>query len=393
MQSKYNFDEVINRVGTNCEKWDGIELSTDNHIALWVADMDFAVPDEAVQAMKSRLDHHIFGYTLRSKDWKSSIMSWLLRRHGWQVKREWIKFSPGVVPAIAIAILSYTNEGDGVLIQPPIYPPFSRTVTNGSRKLVINPLKFSNGRFEMDFEDLERKLSSENVKLALLCSPHNPSGRVWKREELERFASMCLSRGIIIFSDEIHSDIVYKGNKHIPISSISSNIANMTLTAMSPSKTFNLAGLSTSEIIIPNEDLRNKYARTLDFIHIGGGNIFGAVASEAVYNYGEEWLDKLLEYLESNIEYTDRFLSEEIPELKLVRPEGTYVPLIDCRQLGLSLVELESLFKDKAKVVLNAGHTFGKQSEGFMRLNIAAPRSLLAEGLRRIKAAINSQES
>jgi cystathionine beta-lyase len=242
----------------------------------------------------------------------------------------------------------------------------------------------------MDYDDLEKKLSSENVKLALLCSPHNPSGRVWKRDELERFASMCHDRGIIIFSDEIHSDIVYKGNKHIPISSINPTIANITLTSMSPSKTFNLAGLSTSEIIISNDDLREKYAKTLDFMHIGGGNIFGSIACEAVYNYGEEWLNQLLDYLEKNIDYVDEFLSEEIPELKLMRPEGTYVPLIDCRQLGLSPVELEKLFRDKARVILNAGYTFGKQSEGFMRLNIAAPRSIIAEGLRRIKSAIKN---
>jgi cystathionine beta-lyase len=387
---KYCFDEVIDRVGTNCEKWDGIELCPEDPIALWVADMDFVIPDEAVQAMKSRLDHHIFGYSLRAKGWKSTIINWLRNRHGWNVEREWIKFSPGVVPAIAIAILSYTGEGDGILIQPPIYPPFKKTVLNGSRKLVENPLKLVNGRFEMDYEDLEKKLSSENVKLALLCSPHNPSGRVWKRDEIERFASLCLNKGVIIFSDEIHSDIVYSGNKHIPISSINSDIADMTLTAMSPSKTFNLAGLSTSEIIISNDVFREKYAKTLDFLHIGGGNIFGAIASEAVYSYGEEWLDQLLNYLERNIDFIDTFLSEGIPELKLIRPEGTYVPLIDCRQLGLSPIELESLFRNKAKVILNAGYTFGKQAEGFMRINIAAPRSILAEGLKRIKIAINS---
>ena len=389
MLKKYNFDEVINRKGTNCEKWDGIGLSSEDHIALWVADMDLSPPDEVVQALKLRLDHHIFGYTLRSQGWKSSIMNWLKRRHGWDVEMKWIKFSPGVVPAIAIAILSYTKEGDGVLIQPPVYPPFARTIINGSRKLVENPLKLINGRFEMDYDDLERKVSSENVKLAVLCSPHNPSGRVWKRDELERFASICLNKKVIVLSDEIHSDIVYSGNKHIPISSINPDIADITLTAMSPSKTFNLAGLSTSEIIIPNEDLRKKYAKTLDFMHVGGGNIFGAIASEAAYNYGGEWLDQLLVYLGGNIDFIDSFLSKEIPELELMRPEGTYVPLIDCRRLELSPPDLERLFLEKAKVVLNAGHTFGKQAEGFMRINVATPRSILAEGLKRIKMSLS----
>ena len=388
MLKKYDFDEIINRVGTNCDKWDNIELCSPDSIGMWIADMDFAVLDDAVQAMRSRLDHKIYGYTFRSRVWKSSIINWVSRRHGWDIEREWILFSPGVVPAIALAILSYTAEGDGILIQPPVYPPFSEIVINGSRKLVENPLKLVNGAFEMDYDDLEEKLSSENVKLALLCSPHNPSGRVWKRHELERFASLCHEKGVIIFSDDIHSDIVYSGNKYIPLSAINSDIANITLTAMSPSKTFNIAGLSNSEVIISNEELREKYAKTLNFMHIGGGTVFGAIASEAVYSNGEEWLDQLLNYLEGNIDFIDKFLTEEIPEIKLMRPEGTYVPLIDCRQLGLSLTALESLFKDKAKVILNAGHTFGKQSEGFMRMNIATPRSVLAEGLERIKKAI-----
>ena len=393
MQKRYDFDKVINRVGTNCEKWDSIDLGGEDYIALWVADMDFPILDEAVQAMRSRLDHHIFGYSLRSPGWKSSIINWMSTRHGWSVERKWILFSPGVVPSIALAILSYTAEGDGILIQPPVYPPFSEIVIRGARKLVENPLKLVDGRFEMDFDDLERKLSSQNVKLALLCSPHNPSGRVWKRDELLRFASICLNNGVIIFSDEIHSDIVYSGNKHIPIANINQETADITITAMSPSKTFNIVGLSNSEVIISNEELREKFAKTLNFMHIGGGNIFGAIASEAVYSNGEEWLNQLLDYLEGNIDFVDRFLSTETPELKLMRPEGAYVTLIDCRKLGLSPIELESLFKNKAKVILNAGHTFGKQSEGFMRINIAAPRSVLALGLKRIKEAIYPEET
>ena len=388
MPKQYDFDEVINRVGTDCEKWDRIDLRGDDYIAMWVADMDFAVLDEAAQAMHRRLDHHIFGYTLRSPGWKSSIINWMNHRHGWHVERKWILFSPGVVPSIALAILSYTVEGDGVLIQPPVYPPFSEIVINGDRNLVENPLKLVDDRFEMDYDDLERKLSSQNVKLALLCSPHNPSGRVWKQDELLRFASICKEKGVIVFSDEIHSDIVYSGNRHIPIATINQDAADITITAMSPSKTFNIAGLSNSEVIISNEALREKFARTLKFMHIGGGNIFGDIASEVVYSNGEEWLNQLMDYLEGNLDFVDRFISSETPLLKLMRPEGTYLPLIDCRQLGLSPTELESLFKDKAKVILNAGHTFGKQSEGFMRMNIAAPRCVVAEGLKRIRKAI-----
>jgi cystathionine beta-lyase len=307
LKKKYSFDEVIDRVGTNCDKWDSIELCSEGSVSMWIADMDFAVLDEAVQAMKTRLDHHIYGYTFRSKDWKSSIVDWISKRHVWDIDGEWLLFSPGIVPAIALAILSFTAEGDGVLIQPPVYPPFSETIMNSSRKLIENPLKLVNDRFEMDFDDLERKLSSENVKLALLCSPHNPSGRVWKRDELERFASLCLKNGVIIFSDDIHADIVYSGNKHVPISSINSDIANITLTAMSPSKTFNIAGLSNSEVIISNDVLREKYAKTLDFIHIGGGNIFGTIATEALYKNGEEWLNQLLDYLEGNIDFADKY--------------------------------------------------------------------------------------
>ena len=386
--TNYNFDEVINRVGTNCEKWDGIALSSPDALAMWVADMDFTAPEEVVNAMRSRLDHHIYGYSIRTQGWKDSTINWLKLRHGWNVERDWIEYSPAVVHSIALAILSYTERGDGILIQPPVYPPFAKAVMDGSRKLVESPLRLVNGQFEMNYEDLERKITSEQVKIALLCSPQNPTGRVWKREELERFAAICLNKGVIIFSDEIHSDIVYSGNKHIPVSSISTDISNITLTAISTSKTFNLAGLSTSQVIISNASLREKYVKTMDFINVGGGNIFGAVASEAAYSHGEEWLTQLLKYLEANIDYTDKYLAKEIPQLKLMRPEGTYVPLIDCRELGLSPIELESLFVNEAKVVLNSGYTFGEQTAGFMRINLATPRSILEEGLGRIKKAI-----
>lgn len=382
---KYNFDGVINRRGTNCEKWDDLKnrFGSSDMLAMWVADMDFAVLPEIIDSLRTRLDHPILGYTYRPDSWKEAIKNWVSRRHGWEIENEWIDFTPGVVPAISLAILSFTKAGDGVLIQPPVYPPFARSVNGAERRLIENPLIFANGRFEMDFDDLEKKCEKENIKIALLCNPHNPCGRVWTREELSRFAEICCRHNVIIFSDEIHSDIIFSGHKHIPIASLSEEIAENTVTAMAPSKTFNIAGLSASEVIIKNETLRKIYTRTIDFIHVGGGNIFGAIATEAAYGHGEGWVDELIKYLEGNVLLVDEFLNKN-SKIKLVKPEGTYVPFLDCRELFLDRDALKKFFYEEAKVAVNSGHTFGTGGDGFMRLNIATPREILTEGLKRI---------
>lgn len=384
---KYNFDNVLERRGTNSEKWDRLHerfgAGSDVLLPMWVADMDFSALPDAVDAMRERLEHAIFGYTFRSESWKESVINWIGKRHRWSINPEWIEFSPGVVPAISTAVLSCTEEGDGVLIQPPVYPPFARTIKGLGRKVVENRLMFDGKKFSIDFDDLERKLPS--VKLFLLCSPHNPCGRVWTRDELLRLTDVCCRHNVVIFSDEIHADIVYSGNIHIPTAAVSPEAAAITITAMSPSKTFNLAGLATSEIVIPDSGLRAKFAFTLDALHIGGGNIFGAVAAEAVYRNGEQWLNELLEYLDGNVNFMAEFFERKVPKLKLVYPQGTYVPFVDCRELKLSESELEELFYRKIKVAANAGHTFGPGGEGFMRINIGTSRKILEEGLNRIK--------
>jgi len=334
MAGRYDFDTVIDRSNTSCEKWDGLEErfgKPDLH-AMWVADMDFKAPPELIDVLEHRVQHGIFGYTGRFDPYYRSVIDWVKRRHGWEIRKEWIAFSPGVVPALSMALLAFTQPGDKVVIQPPVYYPFFNVIGGRGRTILENPLVFENGRFSMDLDDLERKLDP-SVKVIFLCSPHNPVGRVWARDELERLGRICVENDILIVSDEIHSDIIFSGSRHIPMASISEEIARRTLTCISPSKTFNIAGLSTSAVIIPDPGVRANYQRVVDFLHIDSGNVFGTLALEACYNLGEPWLEELLEYLEGNLDFTEDFLAKNLPGISLVRPEGTYIPLLDCRSL------------------------------------------------------------
>ena len=388
----YNFDEVIERRNTSCSKWDGMKpiFGMDDLLPMWVADMDFKAPPEVLEVLRERVDHGIFGYTKRFPPYREAIADWFRRRHNWTMDPEWIRHTPGVVPALAMSILAFTQPGDGVLVQPPVYYPFFATITGRGRKVVENPLILKNGRFEMDYEDLERKLGDSSVKLVFLCSPHNPGGRVWSREELERFGAICAARGIIVVADEIHCDILYRGVKHTPLATVSGAMRESSVTTVAPSKTFNIAGLSTAAVIIPSKRLRDNYQSVVDFLHLDGGNTFGTLALEAAYNRGEAWLDELLAYLEGNLDFIDRFLDEHIPFISLLRPEGTFVPLLDCRELGLTGPELEKLLVEKGGVALDGGHWFGTGGTGLARINIATPRVLLEEGLRRIEKAVRS---
>jgi len=392
MAGKYDFDTVIDRSNTSCEKWDGVEerFGVPDLHAMWVADMDFKAPPELIEVLRQRVDHGIFGYTGRFSPYYDSIIKWVKRRHGWEIDKDWITFSPGVVPALSMALLAFTQPGDKVLVQPPVYYPFFSVIDGRGRTILENPLKFENGRFSMDLEDLERKIDP-SVKVLFLCSPHNPVGRVWTREELERLAQICLENDIIIVSDEIHSDIVFKGSIHIPMASISEEIAKRTITCISPSKTFNIAGLSTSAVIIPDARIRENYKRVLDFLHIDGGNVFGTLALEACYKYGEPWLEELLAYLERNLDFTERFLAANLPEISLLRPEGTYIPLLDCRKLNMTGHQLQEFLVRKAGVALDGGDWFGTGGEGFARINIATPRSLVQEGLEKISKAVRER--
>lgn len=391
MKKKYNFDEVLSRQGTDSIKYDLRQklFGNSNVLPMWVADMEFRTPDFVMEAIRKRAEHEILGYTLRPDSFYEAIINWNRRKHGWNIKREWIAFSPGVVPAVNMAIMAFSEPGDEVILQPPVYHPFFSAITNNGRKILENPLKEKNGRFVMDFDDLESKIT-HRTKLILLSSPHNPGGTVWYKEELEKLGVICRKNNIIIVSDEIHADLVLYDNKHTPLASISPEIADITLTAMAPSKTFNLAALATSYVVASNAEVLKKFNTVVEQVHIGMGNVFGAVALEAAYNYGSEWLEQLLDYLEDNIDYTIDFVNERIPGVSVMIPEATYLVLLDFRELNLSNQDLKYLMIHTAGVAMNDGASFGKQGDGYQRLNVACPRAMLQEALQRIEKAVKT---
>jgi len=384
----YNFDEIINRDPSNSSKWKLRKTihGDENIIPLWVADMDFASPPAVVEAIKARAEHPIYGYTSIPDGYYTAFINWMDKRNNWKIKRDWMTFTPGVVTAIDVAIQAYTQPGDKVVIQPPVYYPFSSTVLNNGRRLVYNPLKLEDNRYTMDYEDLEKKIDPR-TKMIVLCSPHNPIGRVWEHKELEKLAKVCKEKDIIIVSDEIHSDLIIGDIKHTCIASLSEDAANRTVTLTAPSKTFNLAGLKTSNIIIPNKKLKDDFQAVLSKNGYGT-NIFGITAAEAAYSHGEEWLDALLTYIRGNLKTMEDYLAEKIPELKVFPVEGTYLPWIDCSELCLEDPALSDLFLKKAKLWLDTGVMFGSEGSGFMRINIACPRSLLVTALERLEKAV-----
>lgn len=387
---QYNFDEIIERRGTDCIKYDAMKdfLGIDDVIPMWVADMDFKSPPFIVDALKTRMDHEVYAYSIRPKSYFESIKNWLQRRHQWSVKTEWMVFSPGVVPAINIAVLSFTHPGDGIIVQPPVYFPFFHAATDHGRKLLYNTLQIKDGRLCMDFDNLE-ELAKAGAKMLILSNPHNPAGSVWTTDELTQLATICLKYDILVLSDEIHCDLVLKPFRHVPLAGISEEFSMNCITTIAPSKTFNLSGLSTSTVIIENPEIREKFVKMLDSLHIGLGNIAGNVASEAAYTYGDEWLDQLIDYLGSNAEYLYDFLKKEIPEIIMLKPESTYLVWLDCRKLELSNEDLNTLFQKEAKLGLNPGFMFGPGGDGFMRMNIACPRQVLIQACLQLKAAIN----
>lgn len=384
---RYDFDEIIDRRGSKSEKYDCLKelFGRDDIIPLWVADTDFRTPDFVMNAIKERAEHPVLGYSYRCDYYKDSIIGWVRRRNGWTIEREWIDFSPGVMCGVSYAIETQTEEGDGVLIQPPVYPPFARVIRACGRRVVTNPLKLEDDRWVIDFDDLDEKLSQ--VKVMVLCNPHNPTGRVFTRRELTRIAALCLKHGVSIVSDEIHSDLTLYGNKHTHIASLSEEVASITHTFIAPSKTFNMAGLSTAVAIIPDNRLHDFYSQRLDRNHVGQGNIFGAVALRAAYNNGDEWLDNLLSYLESNIDFVCDTLREKMPKIKCIKPEATFLLWLDCRELGLSQERLVDFFVNEAYLGLNSGSDYGEEGEGFMRLNVGCPLSVLKTALEQLKNA------
>ncbi|HJX72205.1 MAG TPA: PatB family C-S lyase [Bacteroidales bacterium] len=386
---EYNFDEQVDRENTACSKYDlrSEVFGKKDVIPMWVADLDFKTPSFILDAIRKRLDHEILGYSFRTDSFYESIVNWLKRRQGWNVRKEWIAFSPGIVPALNMAVMAFTEPGDKIIIQKPVYFPFFPAVESHNRVLVNNPLRYERGRYEMDFEDLLQKIDSR-VKMIMLCSPHNPTGNVWKHKDLERLTDICLKNRILILSDEIHSDLIYKGSKHIPTASLSPEVSDITFTCIAPSKTFNLAGLSTSAVITSNKTLKEKYDRILEDIHLGGGNLFGFIALEAAYNKGEKWLDALMDYLQDNLNYLVRYLNENIPLIKPVIPEATYMVWLDCHELGLDDKELKKFMIHEAGLGLSEGIIFGIEGSGFQRMNIGCPKAMLANALHRLKNAV-----
>lgn len=387
---RFDFNEIVDRENTNCFQYDLREkyFGTNDVIPMWVADMDFKTPPFVRDAIQKRLEHEILGYTFRSDSFYNSIIKWLKIRHGWKIKKDWIEFSPGIVPALNMAVLAFTNPGDKIIVQPPVYFPFFSAIEKNKRILVNNPLQLKNGRYYMDYKDLRSK-TDKKVKMIILCSPHNPTGNVWTKEELTELAEICLKKNILILSDEIHSDLIYNGHKHIPTASLSKEIAKNTITCIAPSKTFNLAGLSTSVVISSNNKLVQSFSKILDQIHVGNGNIFGNIATEAAYSYGHDWLKNLMAYVHTNLNFVINYLSDNIPMIKPVVPEATYLVWLDCRKLGLNKEQLKIFLIEKAKLGLSDGPIFGKEGIGFQRMNIACPKEKIRLALTRLNKAIN----
>ena len=385
----YNFDEIVNRTGTASYKYDLRKKIFRNEevIPMWVADMDFRTPDFIIAALQKRLEHEILGYSFIPPSFHQSIVNWNRRRHQWEIQPEWISFSPGVVPALNLLVMAFSQPGDHIVVQSPVYFPFFSAVENHQRILVTNPLQYEAGTYTMDFEDLESKIT-DRTRMFILCNPHNPTGNVWSREILQRVGDLCVKHNILLVSDEIHSDLIYKGFKHIPVASLSDAIARNTITCMSPSKTFNLAGLSTAYLVISDPALRRQYEEVLDRVHVGAGNIFGFVAAEAAYNHGDEWLIQLMDYLEGNLKFLQEFVSRHIPGIRIIPPQATYLIWLDCRQMGLSRNALHSFMIHQAGLGLNNGPQFGIEGEGFQRINIACPRPILYEALVKLQDAV-----
>jgi len=386
----HNFDEVINRRNTSSVKWDNLKnlYGRDDLIPLWVADMDFKSPPAVIKALKERADHGVYGYTFPSEEYYNAVINWMERRHNWHIDKEWISYAPSVVAALSYCIRAFTEPGDKIIIQTPVYHPFYSTIEENERIVVKNPLIHRDGKYYMDFDDLERK-AKDGAKMLILCSPHNPVGRVWTKEELKRLADICLENNILVVSDEIHFDIVFKGNEHTVFASLSPEVADNCVVLTSPSKTFNLAGLQVSNVIIPNEMLRMKFRKEENKDHISSPNVFAQRALIAAYDHSEEWLDELLKYLEGNRDFFIDYINKRIPKLKVTESEGTYLMWVDCTELGMNPQQLKEFFVNKCKVALNEGKMFGEEGNTFQRFNIGCPRSILEEALNRIERAIN----
>lgn len=378
---KYDFDKQISRRGTDSYKWDSAEK--EEVLPMWVADMDFHTTPAIVDALRRRVEHGIFGYTRVPDSYYEAVTGWFARRHGWLFDREWMIYTSGVVPAISAVIKALTAPGDKVLVQTPVYNCFFSSIRNNGCEVVCSPLSYAGGIYSMDFNDLERKAADPRVKAMLLCNPHNPAGRVWRREELARIGEICIRHDVTVVSDEIHCELVFPGHRYTPFASISEDFLRHSVTCLSPSKAFNIAGLQIANIVCADTDRRANIDRAINDNEVCDVNPFGVIATQAAYNEGEEWLNQLIEYLHANYLYMRKFCREHLPEFPVTVLEGTYLVWMDCRKLGIPSKELEQQLVDKAGLWLNAGTMYGVEGEGFMRWNIACTRATLIEGLKR----------
>lgn len=387
---KYNFDEIINRYNTNSLKFDfAIQRKRPaDVIPLWVADMDFATVDEVKNALVQKANYGVFGYSEPLNDYFSALSKWFKDKHDWDIDTSKVVLACGVVFAIAATIRALTKENDAVLISQPVYYPFEETIRVNNRKLVVNELQNVNGHYEIDFKDFEQKIIDNDVKLFVLCNPHNPVGRVWTKEELEKIADICEKHNVFVISDEIHADFTYEGFKHIPFAKIKQGRDDNFIVCTAPTKTFNLAGLHISNIYIPNDNVRRLYKLEMDKVGYSQSNVMGIVACQAAYEYGDGWLKELKAYLKSNLDFVRDYINENLKDLSLVEPQGTYLLWIDCRNLGLTDRQLHNLINIDAKVWVDDGYVFGAGGSGYIRINIACPKAILLRALNNIKSVL-----
>lgn len=385
---KYDFDKTINRRATNSYKWDS---APEGVLPMWVADMDFRTAPAIIDALQKRVAHGIFGYTRVPDAYYDAVTSWFSRRHGWDIDREWIIYTSGVVPAVSAVIKALTVPGDKVIVQTPVYNCFFSSIRNNGCEIVSNPLRRTADTYEMDFDALERCAADPRAKVMLLCNPHNPAGRVWTPDELTRLGNICLRNGVTVVSDEIHCELVYQGFKYTPFASLSDAFLHRSVTCVSPSKAFNIAGLQIANIVAFDNDLRSRIDKAININEVCDVNPFGVAATIAAYNEGEEWLNQLVDYLHGNYEAMAEFCRRELPEFPITRLEGTYLVWMDCSSLGMPSDALEHALLDDARLWLNAGTMYGAEGEGYMRWNIACPRSVMLDGLNRFLNFVRSR--
>lgn len=383
---RYDFDKIADRRGTDCIKHDACKevFGNEDVLPLWIADSDFPVAPFIIEAIRKRVEHPVYGYTFHGKDFTNAVRNWVKRRNDWDVNPEWIGFSPGVVAGFSMGIQALSEPGDGVLIQPPVYPPFANMIRMNNRKIINNPLVWNGEKYEIDFNDFEQKV--QQAKVFLMCNPHNPTGRVFTPDELQRMGDLCVKHNVYIVSDEIHSDLTYKPHQHIHIAALSEEIGKRTITIFAPSKTFNVAGLTSSVTIIQDESVRRRFTRQLDLAAASHGNIFGTVALMAAYEQGDEWLDAFMEQMKQNAEYINKTINERIPSVKVYMPESTFLLWLDFRGWGMDCDALCRCLID-AGLGLNSGKEFGEEGIGFMRINIATSMEVLQEAMSRLEKA------